>query len=638
MTIGSTYNHPADLAATLNTSRQPWAARFPNPPDLCFDYRRLIEQPGGIARAAVPDLRICIIGAGVTGLTAARELLRCGFTRITLIEQSTRIGGRHLTLTTTPRHTPPATVFEMGAMRMPFFNRTGEDPKHGRSVMAYYADQFDLRISDFPNPGTPAVNATGIYLQDGTLTGDIPALLTWQNQDGQTPPPTPQLQAIHQKWQAFAARMVGRVATVYGSADWERQWSQMVEHYQHLSFRDLVRLPAIEAWHPASPGDFGGLGMSPEESALFYAIGIGDGSWGAFYDVCCLYPLRTAIFGFSSHLQLVHGRVNEEGEPLPAPLLDADTASDSRGQPFQAPGYQGLVALDECLMFLEIAELAQSLYSHLKAREDGLLTGTRVTGIRKQQDGTLRVSYLWKDGQPEQAEFDAVVLTVPSWLVETGIRLEGFSRTQLPPAIIRAFKTAHWETSCKVYAPLKKSFLRKNPGIPQILVTDSVVHDVYAYRYNEHYAYDCILLSYTWEDDATKLAAFSDAELVDKCVDELDRILLRCDNVRQSISPYVDKGNARVQRWITDRNALGCAKLYRAGTYADAVGLMKYNRDCSGASGLYLAGESFSVDAGWTEPCFRTALDVVINICNNSGAQFQDGFGMLYYPHYKLPS
>lgn len=32
---------------------------------------------------------------------------------------------------------------------------------------------------------------------------------------------------------------------------------------------------------------------------------------------------------------------------------------------------------------------------------------------------------------------------------------------------------------------------------------------------------------------------------------------------------------------MTDKNALGCAKLYRAGTYYDAVGLMKYNRDCS---------------------------------------------------------
>ena len=63
--------------------------------------------------------------------------------------------------------------------------------------------------------------------------------------------------------------------------------------------------------------------MTAQESAIFYSIGIGDGSWGAFYDVCCIYPIRTAIFGFSSHLQLIHGRVDLEGTPVPSPYLNA---------------------------------------------------------------------------------------------------------------------------------------------------------------------------------------------------------------------------------------------------------------------------------------------------------------------------
>ncbi|MND94135.1 Tryptophan 2-monooxygenase [compost metagenome] len=156
MSIGSTYNHPANVAANLATPSGKWTARFPNPPDLCFDYRKLLEQTGGIAQARVTEHRICIVGAGVTGLTAARELLRCGFTQITLIEQSQRIGGRHLTVVDSSQPmAAPSTPFEMGAMRMPFFNRTGEAPKDGRSLMAYYAGLFDLHISDFPNPGTP---------------------------------------------------------------------------------------------------------------------------------------------------------------------------------------------------------------------------------------------------------------------------------------------------------------------------------------------------------------------------------------------------------------------------------------------------------------------------------------------------
>jgi hypothetical protein len=36
--------------------------------------------------------------------------------------------------------------------------------------------------------------------------------------------------------------------------------------------------------------------------------------------------------------------------------------------------------------------------------------------------------------------------------------------------------------------------------------------------------------------------------------------------------------------------------------------------------------ESFSVDAGWTEPCLRGAIDAVIHLCNNTRANFNGGF------------
>ena len=84
--------------AKLHTSGA-WGSRYPNPPDLSFDYRRLVEQTGGIAQATAPDHKICIIGAGITGLTAARELYRCGFNNVTVMEAGDRIAGRHYTIT-----------------------------------------------------------------------------------------------------------------------------------------------------------------------------------------------------------------------------------------------------------------------------------------------------------------------------------------------------------------------------------------------------------------------------------------------------------------------------------------------------------------------------------------------------------
>lgn len=646
MTIGSSYEYPASVSRETprpkRSAASQWAARFPNPPDLCFDYRALVEQPHGIARATDPAHRICIIGAGITGLTAARELYRAGFRHICLIEQARRIGGRHLTVPGSRYSSRSHTPFEMGAMRMPFFNRAGEPPSEGRSLMAYYAKAFDLKHSDFANPGSPWVRSTGIYLREGRMgDGPDPQMLIWNNADGRTPPPGAALQKVFGKWKAFADRMTFHVAQVYGSPEWEAMWDAIVARYQRVSFRDLVSLPALPAWDAQAPGDFGGMGMSGEESAIFYAIGIGDGSWGAFYDVCCLYPLRTAIFGFSSQLQLIHGRVDALGDPLPAPYLDGDAALDSRGLAFERPRYIGLAALGECLMFMNIAETGKSVHEHSRETANGLLTDTSVTGVKKLADGTIRVFFDWQHSQPEQTQaqfedFDSVIMTLPSWLIETRLHLEGFTEPMLPFETINAYKTAHWETSCKVFAPLKKSFLSKNNNIPQVIVTDSFIHDVYTYRYNEHYSYDCILLSYTWEDDATKLCAFSDKELITRCANELDRILMNASNIQEKISPYIGLDQAVVQRWISDRNALGCAKLYRPGAYYDAVRLMKYNRDFAHVSGLYFSGESFSVDAGWTEPCFRGAVDAVIHICNKTGATFNGGFSMSDLPHYRL--
>ncbi|WP_236409453.1 FAD-dependent oxidoreductase, partial [Pseudomonas gessardii] len=425
----------------------------------------------------------------------------------------------------------------------------------------------------------------------------------------------------------------------YGNDQWENLWNSIVERYESISFRDLVKMPAITDWNMERPGDFGGMGMTAQESAIFYAIGIGDGSWGAFYDICSLYPLRTAIFGFSSHLQLIHGRIRPDNSVLDSPYLHSAAVFDSRGLRFNKPNYIGLAALAECLLFMQHTENEKSLYDHLRESENGLLTDSTVTKLTKLPNNKIRVSYDWKsssesDIEKHNKDFDSVIMTLPSWLIETQIRLENFDQDMLPFDTINAYKTAHWETSCKIYAPLKKSLLSKDTKIPQVIISDSFIHDTYMYRYNENTTYDCILLSYTWEDDATKLSLFDNKDLVRRCIDELDRILMNSENIKEKISPYIGHEQAVVQRWIADKNSLGCAKLYRPGTYYEAVSLMKYNRDFSHKSGLYLCGESFSVDAGWTEPCFRGAVDAVINICNKTKANFNGGFTMQDYPEY----
>jgi tryptophan 2-monooxygenase len=289
------------------------------------------------------------------------------------------------------------------------------------------------------------------------------------------------------------------------------------------------------------------------------------------------------------------------------------------------------------MLFLPVEERGQSFYDFAMQHADVLHTSARVTRLDKQADGRIRVFYEVNGISASSREFDAVVVTVPSWLDEGGMQLQGFSSGTLPRQIARTCMQAHRETRCKVYAPLDARFFTDPDNrIPPTLVTDTFVHDVYAYRYtmggNE---VCCMLACYTWEDDACKLASCNDVELVDRCVAELDRILLRSSNIGQPISPYIFKEHARVVRSINELLSLGCARPCRAGTYSDAVSLLAYNRNTSAQSGLYFAGESFSVDAGWIEPALRGAVDTVIHLCDKAGATFNGGFTMADYPRYR---
>lgn len=648
MPIGSSHEYPAHRAAHLARAlatpvpASPWSARFPNPADICFNYRKLLDQPGGIGNAAKPNLKIAIVGAGMTGLSAAREAYRSGFRNITVFEASNTIGGRHRTVTDVAgqglgtEYCP----LEMGAMRMPLFNVAGQEPKDGMSLLAYYATMFCLSHEYFPNPGSKYVNGTGVYLQEGILDSKEPTLSIWENFDGDTPPPGALARSVYDKWNVFSKRMTDVVSSKYGSVEWEPLWAAMVQFYENIAFRDLVQMKAIEAWSKDKPGNFGGIGFTQAESDVFYSIGFGDGSWGAFYDLGALWPIRIAIMGYASQLQLFHGRYTSDGTFNPGPYADKLTLKDSAGNTFDGPKYRGIRCLDDCMLFLPVPETQQSFYDFcMQAKTSRLMMSHSVVGLDKQPSGQIRVRYdNTQASTTAEEDFDAVLVTVPSWIMELTMPLTGFTKEMMPTEVVRAYKRAHWGPSVKVFAPLKPEFFDQKK-IPQILVTDTFLHDVYAYKYGVgDYKFPCICMSYTWEDDSEKFASMrDDAAVVDKIVDELDRLLMRSTNVQERISPYILKEHSVVQRWSEDGYAKGCAHFYRSGGYADAVRLTSYTSRYSEKSGLYLAGEAYSPDGGWTEPCFRGAADTVIHLLKNTGSTYNGGFTLADYPKVYVP-
>jgi len=625
----------------------PWQFQYPNTADFNFNYYQLLNgaAASGIARNTNPGLRCAVVGAGVAGLVAARELFRCGVTNIDIYEASDRIGGRTYSIPAQGQYT----TFEMGAMRMPFFWPAGSTPPSWgpgsqACVLDYYCSLFGVGTQDFPDPGSEAVASTGIYMNNGLgpSPSGTPSLLIWSNPDGQQPPPSPVLAQIYALWEHFATMVTEASSSVYGTAQWEPFWQSLVQNYWTINFRELAYMPALAAYNPANPGFFGGLGMSEAQAWDFYVIGAGDGGWGAFFDISALYPIRTLLFGFASHHQLVQGLFSN-GSFQPGPHYQ-EPVEDNLGNALTSPTYLGLQSVAESLLYQPVASTQVGRLSLYDASKElpgiNLYTQNTATAIRRNGSQTTIVSPAFPAGQT----YDAVIVTSSTWALELNSVFEGFDESTLPYGVSLSMKESHWITSCKVFYPLKQRYWEMpNPNgpsfamIPQVINTDTFLQDVYGMAVTVGSRQDpgVLLVSYTWEDDAAKFEANSDdAALAAQCLDKLDSILLGCSNVQTTISQYVDTSTPVVIHWEQQPSYRGCAKLYRERSWNLDYSLLRYNQQYSAQSGLYFAGEGYSVEGGWTEPALRLALDAVINVVQNSGGTFLNGFSYADYPQY----
>jgi len=613
-----------------------WRFVYPNTADFNFNYYQLLDQAGGsaIAENKNPNLRIGIVGTGVAGLIAARELFRCGYTNIDLYEASERIAGRTYSI--------PApdgvTSFELGAMRFPYFAAPGSK----NCVFDYLTPELGITTQDFPDPGSTVAGTTGIYLNQGrgpdpSHPYPVPRMDLWT---GGGPPPTKALEEVYRKWSHFADLFMGTVKPVYdqGGAAWEELWHAIVSNYWAINFRELVYLPALAEYNPSMPGYFGGCGMTEQEAWNFYTIGAGDGSWGAFYDICSLYPMRTLLFGFGTDHQLIQGTFNAQGAFTPGPFA-GQPVSDSLGNALESPTYLGIQSLAESMFYQTVESpfvRPISLYQALRDSEYDvrLFSRTPAQEIRHLDGGQVQVL-----SAVGTETYDAVIVTPTTWAVEMSMKLTGFGYDLLPYYTELGIQESHWITSAKVFYPLKERYWGGSSKIPQIISTDTFLQGVYGYAVEtaEHEGVPGVLLiSYTWEDDAVKLEANrDDAELAALCLKELDSILEGSENIGQPISPFVDQDQPVVIHWERKPTYRGCSKLYRERTWNLNYALLTYNQEYSAKSSLYFAGEGYSVEGGWTEPALRLGLDAVLHVARNTGAAFLNGFDFdRDYPRY----
>jgi tryptophan 2-monooxygenase len=612
----------AGKAAHSAEVRSGWQVGYPNSADFNFDYHRLLGEAHATGLGSAPESqpRIAVVGAGIAGLTAARELFRCGYTSIDIFEATDRLGGRLYSKPVRDQHT----TFELGAMRLPLFEQAGRPV----SVAGYYKDSFELATQPFPNPGD--VSRTGIYINDG-YGADVdrplsrPTLLSWAKGSA---PPDPLLAAAAAKWQRFETLITAELAARYGTPAWLNFWRAVINHYWTRSFRALVHLGALPVYDPRRPGFFGGLGLTAREAEAVQQVGVGDGSWAAYFDASSLYIIRTLLFGFASGHRQFQGRFSQDGHHVAGPH-HGEALADSLGQPIAAPRYLGVQSLADCMFFMPVeSERVADISLHDAMHDDRyqvrLMTRCPVRGIERRPDRRLHVT-----SASRADDYDAVILTPPTSAMEMGITFSDFSRSALPPRVTNSIKSAHWVSSVKVFAALKQRFWEKTT-IPQIITTDSFVQRVYGYAIDTAAVADpgVVLLSYSWEDNASKLLAdVDDDELVAGCLRELDSMLARC-GIGARLSDFVDTEQTAVIRWSREPSFRGCSRVYREHAWNELQPLLTYNQELSGESGLYFAGEAIAVDGGWTEPALRSAIDAVLHVLRNTGGTMANGFDM----------
>ena len=588
-----------------------WLPHFPNPADFRFDYFKLLNNaPDGLGRLRDNGLhRVAVIGAGSAGMTAARELLRCGF-NVTIYEASDRIGGR---LYTRPNPlSPQFSGMEMGAMRMPFFSVPGNQ----NCILEYYllqevAAEHKAIYSQFPNPGS-AKGGTGIYLNEGfgpNHSFERPQMIDWPYEQQ---PQNADIAFLAAKAARFVNFFTDYIKDIYveESERWTQLWEKIVAHYEAMTFDDLVMAPAMNVY-AVDNGDFGGFGMTDQEAELLYTIGTGDGSWGAFYSIGALWFMRCTLFGFGgSNLQTIVGY----GAPQSLPCY-GQAVVDSAGQPIPSPTYGGIQSLVEYLYFCKAPRQPASLHESTNAR---LFTRSNVVGVTRQPDA--RIELRLADGRREL--FDHVFISAAQWATQMSMQFSGFSQEALPQAKITASHTQHNISSCKLFFPLKEQYWQRAENrIPQVIVTDTFVQDTYAFSWQDGGADPGVILaSYTWEDDSLKLLPYDQHTLVDKVLNKLRQITL--ETVQQDITEYIVRDAPVMIQWIMQPGYNGCAKLYRQrDESANSIDL-SYNQNYGADSHLYFIGENYGVEGGWTEPALRSAIDGVMQLLHQVNAQF----------------
>ena len=263
-----------------------------------YDYPRLVrDTKEPFAKVTDANVKVAIVGAGFAGATAAFELRRAGMKNITIYEARGQIGGRADSRPFTDDQQRQY-INEMGAMRVP------ENAK----LFWHYLSSIGVRDDElqpiFPNPG---IVATEIIYRG--------IRYTWKDED--FPQPTDPGNPNNVDWErlfndllgdnGFFASLTDPHGTSLGDvvdllkqenlSDFEKRainnyWSHFLQQYDDVTF-----VGALEAFFNSdkAPRQWGA-----KEYNMFSTLGLGTGGFGPLFPVCFLDIFRILLWDYAN--------------------------------------------------------------------------------------------------------------------------------------------------------------------------------------------------------------------------------------------------------------------------------------------------------------------------------------------------
>ncbi len=243
-------------------------------PDFPFPFDEWITHPAGLG--SIPAERhgeeVAVIGAGISGLVAAHELMRLGIKPV--VYEASQMGGR---LRSQAFEGADGIVAELGGMRFPVSS----------TAFYHYVAKLGLQTRPFPNPLTEAAGSTVVDLEGVThyagSLDDLPSLFTEVSD------------AWSQALEEVRFTEIQNAIRTRDVATLKAIWNDLVPRWDDRTFYDFV----------ASSKAFSALSFHHRE--VFGQVGFGTGGWDSDYPNSMLEIFRVVMTNCDTDQRLIVG-------------------------------------------------------------------------------------------------------------------------------------------------------------------------------------------------------------------------------------------------------------------------------------------------------------------------------------------